>query len=314
MAASGKPRVAVVIPAYNAERFLAETLESVLGQSYADWHAWVGDDASTDRTLEVARSFADRDDRVTVLALEPNRGVVATRNRLMDACAGIELVALLDHDDLWRADYLERSVALFDEAVGRGERPGVVASDALILEGGRIAPDTVAQRFDFGDPSDYRQMLQRNSVFARALFSRAAFDATGGFAPECTGADDYDLWLQIMDAGYAVVSTGETLSTYRWGGLSRDRAAMALVNQAVFRRALARGRNAVEHRGLIRRRLLYERAQYARARLTEAARARDPVALARWSAVGLPLGLAAFVSQPGRLARRLRRAIARPGR
>lgn len=305
--------MAVVIPAYNAERFLAETLDSVLAQGYADWHAWIGDDASTDGTLELARSYAARDQRLTVLALDPNGGVVATRNRLMQACEGTELVALLDHDDLWRADYLERSVALFDEAAARGKAPGVVASDARILEGDRIAPDTVAQRFDFGDPSDYRQMLERNSVFARALISRAAFDATDGFAPECTGADDYDLWLQIVDAGYGLVSTSEPLSTYRWGGLSRDRSAMARANLAVFRRALARGGNAAGHKRLIRLRLLHERARYARARATEAARRRALPTAIGWGAVALPLWLATAVSQPGRLARRLRRALARPG-
>jgi len=310
MASEGNPRVAVIIPAYEGERFLAQTLETVLAQGYRDWRAWVADDRSTDGTLELARSFAARDDRISVIALEANRGVVAVRNLLMEASSPSELVALLDHDDLWRADYLERSVALYDEALARGEKPGIVASDARILEGERLAPDTISQRFDFGDPADYAQMLERNSVFARALFSRAAFDVTGGFSTECAGADDYDLWLQIVERGYGVVSTPETLSTYRWGGLSRQRVGMTAANLAVYRRALARGGQATAHRALIRRRMLQERARYARARLVVAVQKRALPAAVAWALVAAPLGAAAALTQPRRWARWLRRGRA----
>src|SRR5258708_22538511 len=75
-----RPRVSVVIPAYNRDRFVGLTIESVVAQTFVGWEAVVYDDGSTDRTLEVAGAYAERDSRIKV-ARGPNQGVAATRNR-----------------------------------------------------------------------------------------------------------------------------------------------------------------------------------------------------------------------------------------
>ena len=74
------PSVAVIMPAYNAERFIAEAIESVIAQTHHDWQMVVVDDGSTDRTLEIARSFAERDSRITVIT-GPNAGIANAMNR-----------------------------------------------------------------------------------------------------------------------------------------------------------------------------------------------------------------------------------------
>src|SRR6476469_10004419 len=99
------PLVSVVIPAYNAERFLGEAIESVLAQGYAHFELIVVDDGSSDRTAEVARSFGDR---VRTIEQE-NSGVSAARNAGTRAAGG-ELLAFLDADDRWSPGWLERMV------------------------------------------------------------------------------------------------------------------------------------------------------------------------------------------------------------
>lgn len=258
----------MVIPAYNAEAFLAQTLESVLAQTYGGWRAVVGDDGSTDGTRAIASEFAARDARIELVAFDANRGVVQARNELIAATRPTELIALLDHDDCWREQYLARSLELYDAARSDGRRPGIVASNAHFFDEQGVSSDTVADRFGWVDPVTYRHMLHKNYVFARVVFSRAAFDATEGFCQECVGADDYDLWLQMMEAGYEVVSTRESLSLYRWhpGGLSRKRSAMFASHLNTYRRVLERGAAAESERALIRRRMLHYRARYAGAR------------------------------------------------
>src|SRR6266511_4686800 len=139
------PRITVIVPARNAEPYLGQTLESVLGQTYGDWEAVVADDASTDGTRAVAESFAARHpDRIKVVALKRNYGPALARNAAVRASSGGELLALLDADDWWREDYLERQVGLYDAATAAGRRVGIVACNALIAGPDGLTGETFA--------------------------------------------------------------------------------------------------------------------------------------------------------------------------
>lgn len=108
------PLVSIVTPTWNSERFLAETIESVLAQSFADWELLLVDDASTDRTPEIARRFAARDRRVRPFRLGRRSGPGAARNLALDEARG-RWIAFLDSDDLWLPDKLAHQLA-FAEA------------------------------------------------------------------------------------------------------------------------------------------------------------------------------------------------------
>lgn len=99
-----EPLVSIIIPVYNAEKYLAPCLQSALGQSEADIEVIAVDDASTDRSLEILRSFATRDPRLKVLANEKNLGQAATRNRGIDVSTG-RWIAFLDNDDMLAPDF-----------------------------------------------------------------------------------------------------------------------------------------------------------------------------------------------------------------
>ena len=102
--------VAVVIPAYNAEETLAETLESVLAQTHTALDVVVVDDGSTDDTRQIAETFAQRDPRVRVLS-RPNGGVARARNTGIAATTA-EFVAPVDADDLWHPKKIARQLAV----------------------------------------------------------------------------------------------------------------------------------------------------------------------------------------------------------
>jgi GT2 family glycosyltransferase len=222
------PRVAVVVPAYNSERYLGSTIESVLGQTLTDWELVVFDDGSTDGTLEVAQGYATRDRRIRV-ACGSNGGVASARNRglaLTDAHA--EFVAFLDNDDLWEPDALESLVRNLDA------HPEYVAAHGLVRcigpEGGLVPGDDLEERgrdrhgfrdgrlvrFSPDEPTTFGALVYHNWVVTPGaeLMRRDAVMEVGGFDPETEPADDADLQLRISRLG-DVGFVGEPLLRWR---------------------------------------------------------------------------------------------------
>lgn len=104
-----EPFVSVITPAYNAEKFIHETIESVLAQTYTNWEMIIVDDRSQDRTVEIVESYIQKDARITLIELQENSGSAVARNTAMDHAKG-RFLAFLDSDDLWTKDKLERQL------------------------------------------------------------------------------------------------------------------------------------------------------------------------------------------------------------
>ena len=117
--------VSVIIPAYNAELYIGEAIESVLNQTYRDYEIIIVNDASTDRTAGVVKSFSDK--RINLINHVSNSGPGAARNTAIEAARG-RWIALLDADDKWHHDRLDRLVKI---AVAQGDQ-FFIADDGLI--------------------------------------------------------------------------------------------------------------------------------------------------------------------------------------
>ena len=105
-----QPLVSVIMPAYNAEEYISEAVQSVMAQTYTNWELLILDDCSTDGTADKARCFSDLDPRITLYSNPKNIGVALTRNKGMALAKG-SWVALLDSDDIWHKDKLEKQLA-----------------------------------------------------------------------------------------------------------------------------------------------------------------------------------------------------------
>ena len=116
---SNSPLVSVIIPAYNAEKFLKRTLESVLNQTYSNIEVLVVNDGSKDQTSAIVQLFAEKDKRIILLS-QPNSGVAAARNLAIQKSQG-EFIAPIDADDIWYPHNLEKQVKCFlenDSSIG----------------------------------------------------------------------------------------------------------------------------------------------------------------------------------------------------
>jgi len=107
------PKISVIIPIYNAERYLSETIESVMAQTYSDWEIVAVDDGSTDKTPEILKDHEKKLSKKLCVITQKNSGVSIARNTAIAAARG-EYIAFLDHDDLWLPEKLEKQVKLLD--------------------------------------------------------------------------------------------------------------------------------------------------------------------------------------------------------
>lgn len=101
--------VSIITPTYNAEKYIRQTLQSVLDQSYQNWEMILADDASTDNTVVIIEEFAQKDNRIKLFKLSENCGNGFTRNVALEEASG-KYIAYLDADDLWFPDKLEKQI------------------------------------------------------------------------------------------------------------------------------------------------------------------------------------------------------------
>ena len=107
------PRASVLMPTYNDGRFIRQAIESIRGQTFADFEFIIVNDGSTDDTAEILAEYARRDGRIRVLTNDRNMGIFASLNRGLDVCRG-EYVVRMDADDIAIADRMEKQLAVMD--------------------------------------------------------------------------------------------------------------------------------------------------------------------------------------------------------
>lgn len=106
--------VSIIMPAYNAEKYIKESIESVLAQTYKNWELIIIDDCSKDGTIDVIRQYQMLDNRIRVISLERNAGVANARNVGMELAQG-RYIAFLDSDDLWLDIKLEEQIRFMQQ-------------------------------------------------------------------------------------------------------------------------------------------------------------------------------------------------------
>ncbi|QKT04324.1 glycosyltransferase family 2 protein [Ectothiorhodospiraceae bacterium 2226] len=189
--------VSVVMPAYNAERFIRQAIDSVIGQDYQNLELLVVDDGSTDGTARVVADYVRRDPRVRLLR-QANAGVAAARNAGIAHARG-EYIAPLDADDLWFPDMLAlqvRRLSAESERVGAAYAWSVHVDEAGRPTGGYNAG---------GEEGDVYAALMVEFFIGNAsatVFRRACFERCGGYDPtlrarRAEGCEDYDLHLRV---------------------------------------------------------------------------------------------------------------------
>ena len=202
------PLVSVCMPVYNAERYVAEAVESILGQTFGDFEFLIIDDGSTDGSRRILESFAARDPRIRLVS-RPNTGYVVALNEMLGMARG-ELIARMDADDVAMPGRFERQAAYLRE------HPEVVAvGTSLVIIDPHGAP--LAEKHLPEAHETIEKILFETDLaicHPSAMIRRDALLQLGGYKPEYCPAEDIDLWLRLAEVG-RLANVPEVLIRYR---------------------------------------------------------------------------------------------------
>ncbi|MGF1497019.1 MAG: glycosyltransferase family 2 protein [Elainellaceae cyanobacterium] len=187
------PRISVIIPTYNGDRYLDAALASVLAQTSPAAEIIAVDDGSTDGTRACLERYGDR----LHCIYQENQGVAIARNRGVQAAQG-EMIAFLDQDDLLRPDKLaQQGAVLADEPT-----LGFVSSGWQILDAVGSVKSEVRPWQDASDTDPSTWLIWKPVFLGAMLFRKAALEAVGGFDPRFQQTSDVDLVLRLVATGW----------------------------------------------------------------------------------------------------------------
>jgi glycosyltransferase involved in cell wall biosynthesis len=205
------PKVDIIIPAYNAARYLPIAIDSVMAQTFEDWRIILVDDGSTDDTADVVAPYVDRLGQKLKYIKQVNRGLPAARNVAM-ANSSAEFLALLDADDVWLPCRLSESLKCFE---GRPQVGIAYGFNARVDVEGRVI-DTFNRRQKHGEgriaPYIYMRKVYLNCP--TVTFRRKCVDEVGPFDENLRATEDRDLWFRIA-LRYEVAFVPKVIAHYR---------------------------------------------------------------------------------------------------
>lgn len=180
------PIVSIIMPAYNAEKTIVKSLESVLNQSFEDWELLITDDNSTDSTKDIILRYVKLDNRIKYFLNSGVNGAWSARNNSLRKVSG-KFVAFLDSDDMWYPAKLALQLEAIDET---GESACHSAYDRVNVEGLKIGYKAAKKLVTFED------MLKKNEIGnLTGIYDR---EKLGVFFQQAIGHEDYAMWLKIL--------------------------------------------------------------------------------------------------------------------
>lgn len=199
-----QPQISIIIPIFNQERYLTDTIQTLLHQTYSDWEAILVDDASTDGSAAILNSLTDS--RMRVIHLPRNVGVARCRNTGTAHARG-RYLTFLDADDLWKPQKLEHQLCFMKESGCAFSFTDYEFADSEGQGTGKVTsiPKTLTYREALGNTTIFTStvMMDRNQIPQNLLLM-----------PEIE-SEDTATWWQILKAGYTAFGLQENLTYYR---------------------------------------------------------------------------------------------------
>jgi teichuronic acid biosynthesis glycosyltransferase TuaG len=199
--------VSIIVPVYNAAKYIENTITMVSEQTYKDWELILVDDASTDGSADlIEKIIAGQGKRIRLIRKSVNEGAAAARNSGIDASAG-RYIAFLDADDVWLPEKLEKQIAFMEKTGTAFSFHSYEFGDEKANPTGRVvrAPQTLK----------FRQALSRTVIFTTTvMFDTEKIDMEIIHMPQVP-SEDTATWWRILKSGYVAYGLDENLAVYR---------------------------------------------------------------------------------------------------
>lgn len=181
--------VSVIVPVYNAEKYISQTLDSIIEQDYPEKEIIIVDDCSTDNSSQIIKEYMKGNPCITYHKLDKNSGVAVARNTAIEIAKG-RFIAFLDSDDIWEQGKLLRQMQLFDKHCGT---PLTYTAVSYIDENGRA----IKGKRNVKDCISYSFLL-KNTMIATSTVIIDRSVVNDVVMPLRRSAEDYSLWLRIL--------------------------------------------------------------------------------------------------------------------
>lgn len=220
-----KELVSIITPSYNSERFISETISSIINQTYINWELLITDDCSKDNTISIVKSFQKNDSRIKLFVLKTNGGAGLARNNSIRNAKG-RYIAFCDSDDQWKIDKIEKQLSFMN----RNSLKFTYSSYDVVDEFGSFksvieAPKTIS----------YKMLLNNNYVGClTAIYDRKLLGNL--YMNEIRKRQDWALWLNIMKMLKTTKGMSESLAIYRIrsNSISTNKVEMLKYNYQIY--------------------------------------------------------------------------------
>lgn len=223
------PLVSIITPAYNSADLIAETIESILAQTFTDWELLITDDCSKDNTVEIVKSYAEKDSRIKLFQLEKNGGGGVARNNSIAQAQG-RYIAFCDSDDCWYPTKLEKQLAFMQQQDCALSYSSYMTCDERgTINGIIVAPNTVT----------YKSSLKDNKI--ACLTGMYDSEKVGKvFLPLIRKRQDWGLWIKVLSKCQKAEGIKEPLALYRLreGSISSNKFDLIKYNVGLYQEVL----------------------------------------------------------------------------
>lgn len=209
-----EPLVSVIMPVYNSEKFLDESISSVIEQTYGNWELIIVDDASTDKSILLAQKYAQGEDRIKVYKNDINLGVAATRNKAVSLAEG-DWIAFLDSDDIWLPNKLQTQMSFCN-----GGKQKLCYSGALII--GQDSAET-GKQIEVPPKITRTELLKGNDIVTSTAVVEKKILKKYPMVRDENVHEDFVLWSQILSECDQGVGVCKPLVKYRLTDGSKSR-------------------------------------------------------------------------------------------
>ena len=203
--------ISIITPAYNCAKTIDDTIKSVQNQSYTNWEMLIVDDCSTDDTAAIVRRYAENDNRIRLICLSENSGSAVARNVAIRNARG-RYIALLDSDDLWKTEKLEKQFMFMQS--------NDYAFTFTAYDVFRNLSDTKRKIFAAPTKINYKQYLQ-NSIIG-CLTVMIDKEQIPDFHMESGYLEDVLTWMYYLRKGITAYGLNENLASYRLSSSSKS--------------------------------------------------------------------------------------------
>lgn len=201
-------KVSIIMPTYNCGKFIKQSIDSVLAQTYKDWKLIIVDDCSTDHTYDEIKPYLDEHSNIVYYKLEFNQGAAAARSKAIELADG-EYVAFLDSDDIWDPDKLEKQLYFMEQNGYEFSCTGyrLMDEDGESLNVAYLPLKKV----------DYKCCIRHSDPIGNLTVMYNQKKLGKFVVPSIKKCNDYALWLQVLKRTKYCCGLPEVLATYRSG-------------------------------------------------------------------------------------------------